>query len=119
MRAGLTFLSVKTILPGALRSKKRIAIPTEHLLRYLYWLKKLKVIPQRGDCLAQSLLYYRFLTIAGEKPSLVIGFKGQEGHAWVELQGEVISETPQASTGFTPTLALLPGAREFSPLQSG
>ena len=97
--------------------KRDLNISYDEITRYLYWIQKLKLIKSRGDCLALSLLYYRFLSMAGEEPTLFIGFKNEEGHAWVEILGEVVSESPGASRNITPTLVLHAGKSEFSPAQ--
>jgi hypothetical protein len=52
-----------------------------------------------GNCLERSLVLYRFLGEAGAEPTLVMGVNKAGGmvggHAWIELDGEPIEETPQ------------------------
>jgi hypothetical protein len=58
----------------------------------------------RGDCLHGSLALYRVLSAAGSAPRLVIGFRKDgpaiAGHAWVEVDGRAVLETPPEAAGF-------------------
>ena len=54
--------------------------------------------PSRDNCLERSLLAYRFLSMAGEDPRLVLGVNASQGnvrgHAWLTLNGRpVFDET--------------------------
>ena len=46
------------------------------------------------NCLERSLLVYRFLSKAGARPDLVVGFSrssgAARGHAWVNLDGQAL-----------------------------
>jgi len=92
-------------------------VPHDDIARYISWLKQLRLINSHGDCIALSLLYYRFLSMRGEKPTLFIGFNDNEGHAWVEVLGEVVSEASDVSRKFTPTLELPAGQSKFIPVK--
>lgn len=88
-------------------------ISSQDTLHYFYWLKKLKLIFRRGDCLPAALLLFRFLHIAGGDPRLIIGFKQNIGHSWVELSGVVVSEPAYISSNFIPVLVYQAGSSEF------
>lgn len=94
--------------------KNRLNFDSGELLLYLNWLKRLKFLKTRGDCLPSSLVYYRFLLIVGEEPTLFIGFNENQGHAWVELSGKVISETLNRPSYFKPMFCLRSGESKFS-----
>ena len=68
----------------------------------------------RGDCLEAALVLYRELSRAGADPRLVMGFRTEDkrtaGHAWVEVSGAIVGETP-ASPPFVPTVVLGPRGR--------
>jgi len=113
IRLLLIFLPIEKTVRYVIPDSRQTSFSTLDILTYLNWLKKLRVIKQRGECLAQSLVYYRFLYITGEKPEIVIGFKDVIGHAWVEIFGEVISEAPDKIKDFTPVLILHTGNTEF------
>lgn len=59
-----------------------------------------------GNCLERSLVLYRFLGEAGAEPRLVMGVNraggAVGGHAWIELDGEPIEDTPE--TTFAPVV---------------
>jgi hypothetical protein len=65
----------------------------------------------RGDCLEAALVLYGELSRAGANPRLVMGFRREDermaGHAWVEVAGAIIGETP-ASPPFVPTVVIGP-----------
>ncbi len=52
-----------------------------------------------ASCIPQALVAQTWLTHAGQPSSLVIGFrKGRhwEGHAWIELEGDLLFVEPNA-----------------------
>lgn len=59
-----------------------------------------------GNCLERSLVLYRFLGEVGAEPKLVMGVNkaggAVGGHAWIELDGEPIEDTPEVR--FAPVL---------------
>jgi len=116
IRTLLHLFKTNRVIPLIMRAKRKASLPPGHITRYLYWLERLKFLHSQGDCLPKSLLCYRFLSLAGASPTLVIGFQNQTGHAWVELDGEVISEPPAISAGFIPALTLRPGMAALSPI---
>jgi hypothetical protein len=74
------------------------------------------------DCLQRSLLLYRELSRAGADPRLWVGFRrsslGVEGHAWVSIDGRVITEANPDDHGFEASLSF--GRHgEPVPVQSG
>ena len=109
----LVFFPVKRVTKWIMQPKRGLKFDAEDITRYLSWLIRLKFIQTHGDCLALSLLYCRYFSIIGAKPTLFIGFKDDEGHAWVEVSGEVISESPEISHNFTPVLMLPAGQSEL------
>jgi Transglutaminase-like superfamily len=64
-------------------------------------------VPSSGqNCLARSLVIYRFLSKTSVEPQLVIAFqKGAApvlGHAWVTVNAIPIHDSPQALDEFEP-----------------
>jgi hypothetical protein len=71
--------------------------------------------PLFGDnCLERSLVAYRFLSEAGEEPTLVIGARQTEpsvaAHAWVVVNGRPIGDVD----GFEPVVAFGPEGRPIA-----
>ena len=64
-------------------------------------------------CLVRSLVVYRYLLRAGERPELRVGFEragsSVRGHAWVALAGQPVTDDPAAIAGLTTSIAFLPG----------
>lgn len=60
--------------------------------------RSLRVGPLRPRCLLTSLVLYRLLREQGDPAQLVIGLppspRGTHAHAWVEVDGEVVSAAP-------------------------
>jgi hypothetical protein len=61
----------------------------------------------RGDCLQSSLLLYRELSRSGADPTLVVGFRRDQGrmqgHAWVLADGRPVAASQDSIDGFAPT----------------
>jgi hypothetical protein len=61
-----------------------------------------------GNCLARSLVMYRYLSAASLGPELVVGVRtdggGVLGHAWVVVDGLPIAETAASLADFTPLI---------------
>lgn len=61
------------------------------------------------NCLERSLVLYRYLGQAGAAPRLVIGLAAgpppAAGHAWVEVDGAPVGETPADLAGYRPVVA--------------
>jgi hypothetical protein len=61
-----------------------------------------------GNCLARSLVVYRYLSAASLRPELVVGVRrdgeGVLGHAWVVVAGRPVAEPEAALTEFTPLI---------------
>ena len=110
----LIFFPVGKITKFVALPKNRLNFDFDELLLFFNWLKRLKIIKTTGDCLPSSLVHYRFLLLTGEEPTLIIGFNNSQGHAWVEISGEIISEPVNKSTNFKPLLYLLAGDTGFS-----
>jgi Transglutaminase-like superfamily len=60
-------------------------------------------IEKFGNCLDRSLVLYRYLSAVGANPELVVGMKRMqgavEGHAWVEVRGRPVEESPEVLDG--------------------
>ena len=67
-----------------------------------------------GRCLPRSLLLYGMLRARGHQPEFKVGVRTVTGvfesHAWVELQGQVLNDTPDVATLYAP-FALKAGPR--------
>lgn len=61
-----------------------------------------------GNCLARSLVVYRYLSGASFLPELVVGVRrdggGVVGHAWVVVDGRPVAETAASLAAFTPLI---------------
>ena len=64
------------------------------------------------NCLERSLVLYRYLAAAGADPQLVIGVAPPggpfRGHAWVEVAGHPVGETPADLTPYRPLVVFGP-----------
>jgi len=114
----LVFFPVGKIIKVIALPKNRFHINPDEILLYMNWLKRLKFIKITGDCLPVSLVYYRFLLLAGESPKLIIGFNENQGHAWVELSERIISEPEDKSINYKPLLCLRAGESNFSSVKT-
>ena len=71
------------------------------LARTIYGRKR----PLRDNCLARSLLTYRFLSESNADVRLVVAVRpGVEGHVWVTLDGRPVLEDAAALAQFQPIL---------------
>ena len=68
--------------------------------QWIYWRRR------EGRCLERSLLVYRYLGIAGARPTLVSGLRRCDdewkGHAWVVVDGAVFNEPEAAVEQYAP-----------------
>ena len=76
-------------------------------------LTRLLPLPSSGNCLARSLLAYRYLARGGFDPTLAVGISLPEngtpaGHAWIELAGAPMRE-PGGVAHFTRVVAFASG----------
>ena len=66
-------------------------------------------------CLVRSLVAYRYLLRAGQRPELLMGFRKVEslltGHAWVEIDGQPVTDDPAALADVQMSMVLGPGER--------
>jgi transglutaminase superfamily protein len=63
-------------------------------------------------CLVRSLVAYRYLCRAGLAPELRIGLAPDHaGHAWLLLDGAVVSDDPAELARYTPILAIASDGR--------
>ena len=56
-----------------------------------------------GNCLARSLVLYRYLSRAHADPRLVVGMAKPNtflGHVWVTVDGRLLLETPETLRGY-------------------
>ena len=71
-----------------------------------------------GNCLERSLVLYRFLSRANANPELVAGMSKPEdfiGHAWVEVEGRPLLETPEAVAPYVEVMRFGVGGRLSHP----
>ena len=104
-------LSVQRLVWLTVPVNSKYDVQTEIVLRYLQWLDATGVLVRTHKCLIRALVCHRSLTIAGVKSTLLIGFDGEIGHSWVEVDGEAIFETQWALDRYRPILAAHPGSR--------
>jgi hypothetical protein len=82
--------------------------PERKIIRLAHAIYRLEVVTKHGRCLERSLLAYRYLTLCGAKPELVVGVRkdGQrlQGHAWINLGGAPFGESPSEVSDFRPIL---------------
>ncbi len=74
--------------------------------RYLRLQRALAGRLKLTNCLPRALLAYRFLLLAGERPTLVVGLDAHVGHAWVELDGAPLDENLSHLRRFQPIMTL-------------
>jgi hypothetical protein len=58
---------------------------------------------------------YRYLCLAGLSPELRIGLASEgryDGHAWIEVDGRAVTDSPRDLTRYTPVLAFASNGRE-------
>ncbi len=83
--------------------------------RVEYAVKRLGRVLGGGDCLERSLVTYRFLSRAGVRPRLLIGFDREDGrvagHAWVTVDGEPIIESRESLARYVEVAAFSPAER--------
>lgn len=60
-----------------------------------------------------QVICHRFLTLADQQPTLLIGFTGNEGHSWVEVEGEAVLESDPTALGYRQVLIVPPGSRKL------
>jgi len=69
-----------------------------------------------GNCLARSLVLYRYLSRAHAGPRLVVGMAKPDellGHVWVMVDGRALLETPETLGSYTEVVSFgHRGARE-------
>lgn len=106
-------LSVQRLVWLAVPVNSKDHVQTDNVLRYLQWLDAAGVLARTHKCLVRALVCHRFLTLAGVKSTLLIGFSGKQGHSWVEVDGEAIFETQWALDRYRPLLATYPGCRKL------
>jgi hypothetical protein len=65
-----------------------------------WWASRVQVGRYPDNCLERSLLAYRYLTLAGADPRVVLGIGGGgediSGHAWVTLDGHPVHDPPES-----------------------
>ena len=100
-------LSLKKLFNLVIPRKTRKNESAETVLLYMKWFDYFHIFQSDGDCLIQAMILYRYLFITGEKPKMLIGFKGKKGHAWVEISGNTISPVSGCSDDNTVWVKLL------------
>lgn len=91
------------------------------VLELLYRLYRPRRLWPRPNCLERSLTGYRFLSEAGACPELWIGFMREadrlHGHAWLQVDGEVLREPVEHVRRFIPVAVFEAGARRRPALE--
>lgn len=86
------------------RQRARNAARERRVIRVAWWVSRLQLLRFPDNCLERSLLTYRFLSLAGADPHLMIGVargdSGVLGHAWVVLDGEPVQDAPHTIASF-------------------
>jgi hypothetical protein len=106
LRALKGVLPFKTLLRLARPAPVEEADPAQ-LARVEFLLHRMS---RNGDCLERSLVAYRFLSLAGAKPTLCLGLDRdpprREGHAWVTIDGRPLLESPESLARFAPVAVI-------------
>lgn len=87
------------------------------VLRNMQWFSYFNLTGKDGDCLIKALTLFRFLSFTERKPTMIIGFQYKKGHAWVEVQGELVREAEDTPLIYKPILVLNSGSRSLTLVQ--
>lgn len=110
------FLSVKHLITLAAPYNKHMNVGLQDVLRNADWFNYFKLSGNDGDCLIKALILHRYLSMAGANSNLLIGFRGNVGHAWVEISGKAIRESTDTQIKYTPTMVVKTGSRNLIPV---
>ena len=90
------------------RGGDRLPEREQRIIQLAFWLYRSRDPKGRGRCLERSLLLVRFLSLCDASPQLVVGVSkrggGLRGHAWVNVDGQPVGESPAAVSDFVPVL---------------
>ena len=95
---------LRLVTPGEINHTLQAADVEQCIL----WLDSTGVWRRQGACLPRALVCRRFLSLAGLEPTLLVGFNGEVGHAWVEVEGAAFQES--GSGDFRAVLMARPGS---------
>lgn len=116
MRVGLASLSLPRLLRGVSWVADSAWLRSFPLLHRRYELVQLtslvnlaaRIVYGQGCCLGRSLLLFWLLKARGESVDFCLGVSktqtAMQGHAWVEIQGQVIGDTAEMAGRFAPLL---------------
>lgn len=106
-------LSTQKLVRLAMPRSAARRLPPETVISALSLLSKTRLLSSAGECLPRSLVCYRYLSQASLEPTLLVGFNGSAGHAWVELDGDPFLEPLSNHPSFQPLLILPPGSNSL------
>ena len=92
----LTRLALSTDRSGSQHNPSYDSVPV-----LLCWFNTARWLNRR-NCLVRALVTCRVFRLVGEEPTLIIGTDGQTGHAWVEIDDQVMCESPDSIRLFRP-----------------
>jgi len=96
-------LPLKTVVRLAEPRRRRATVDSAEQERVEFLASRLV---RTDDCLERSLVAYRFLSRAGARPQLFLGFARdsarREGHAWVEVESRPLLESRATLDRFVP-----------------
>jgi hypothetical protein len=122
-KAALSVLKHVVALPTLVRMveprRPRLEAPEHERDVVEYAVSRLGLVLGGGDCLERSLATYRFLSLAGVRPTLVVGVDrvdGRlEGHAWVTVDDEPVAALAKSLVRYDRLATFSPEPREMSP----
>jgi len=93
-------------------------ISRREVTRNMRWLDAGSLFGSDGTCIVRSLMYFRFMNLAGVPTNLVIGLNEMGGHAWVEANGSVLFDACDINERFSPILLVKHGESRLEPVGS-
>jgi hypothetical protein len=94
-------------LAQLMRTRPRRGVQRERMAVVVFIAQRiyrLRPFLRRDNCLERSLLTYRYLSLAGLDPRLVIGIDATDarrrGHAWIVVQGEPLYDSHESLERF-------------------
>ena len=91
-------------LMGTSRDRPRDPARERRIARVAWWVSRAQPRQFPDNCLERSLVTYRFLSLAGADPRLVVGLARNDaeiiGHAWVTIDDEPVQDQPDALARF-------------------
>ena len=111
----LSVRSLAAIMHRPPRTISRDALHEGRIVTFARWGARLARWKRGGNCLERGLIAYRYLCVAGARPTLVVGVgrdvQGVIGHAWVLVDGRLVGEHQSSIQPYTPVFAFGPDGR--------